>query len=85
MLGSAPPALETYCAAKNKKIDYLVLSRRATETALPNVKIVDMKKKVRLQDSSLLLSTELREALTVGRRVMPDQIGLHQGTGRSTS
>lgn len=64
LLGSATPALETYCAAKNKKIDYLVLSKRATETALPNVKIVDMKKKVRLQDSSLLLSTELREALT---------------------
>ena len=57
LLGSATPALETYCAAKNKKIDYLVLSKRATETALPNVKIVDMNNKVRLQHSSLLLST----------------------------
>jgi len=64
LLGSATPALETYLAAKNGNLAYLTLSKRATETTLPTVKIVDMKKKARLQDSSLLLSTEMREALT---------------------
>ena len=64
LLGSATPSLETYLAAKSGKLAYLTLSKRATEMALPDVKIVDMKKKARLQDSSLLLSTELREALT---------------------
>lgn len=64
LLGSATPALETYLAAQKGNLEYLTLSKRATETALPVVKIVDMKKKARLQDSSLLLSTEMREALT---------------------
>lgn len=63
VLGSATPSLETFFAAKNGKLEYLVLSKRATEMELPEVRIVDMKKKVRLQDSSLLLSSELREAL----------------------
>lgn len=64
VLGSATPSLETYDAAKRGKLEYIPLSRRATDTALPEVKIVDMRKKARLQDSSLLLSEELREALT---------------------
>ncbi len=64
VLGSATPSLETFFAAKNGKLEYLVLSKRATEMELPEVRIVDMKKKVRLQDSSLLLSSELREALS---------------------
>lgn len=64
VLGSATPSLETYDAAKRGKLEYVVLSKRATDTALPDVKIVDMRKKSRLQDSSLLLSEELREALT---------------------
>lgn len=69
VLGSATPSLETFCAAKNGKLEYIFLSKRATEMALPDVRIVDMKKKARLQDSTLLLSSELREALaeTVAR------------------
>lgn len=64
VLGSATPSLETFFAAKNGNLEYLVLSKRATEMKLPEVRIVDMKKKARLQDSSLLLSSELREALS---------------------
>ena len=63
VLGSATPSLETFFAARNGNLEYLVLSKRATEMKLPEVRIVDMKKKARLQDSSLLLSSELREAL----------------------
>lgn len=64
VLGSATPSLETFLAAKKGNLEYLVLLKRATETELPSVRIVDMKKKARLQDSSLLLSSELREALS---------------------
>lgn len=64
LLGSATPSVETFWAAKSRKLHYLVLSHRATEVELPKVSIVDMKKKWRKQDSSLLLSSELREALT---------------------
>ncbi len=64
VLGSATPSLETFLAAKNGNLEYLALRKRATAMELPKVRIVDMKKKVRLQDSSLLLSSELREALS---------------------
>lgn len=69
VLGSATPSLETFLAAKNGKLEYISLPKRATETVLPDVRIVDMKRKARVQDSSLLLSSELREALaeTVAR------------------
>lgn len=63
VLGSATPSLETFLAAKNGKLEYIPLTKRATSMALPLVKIVDMKKS-RRQDSSLMLSIELREALT---------------------
>lgn len=63
VLGSATPSLETFFAAKNGKLEYIALTKRATDTELPRVRIIDMKKKARLQDSSLLLSSELREAL----------------------
>lgn len=64
LLGSATPSLESFFAAKRGKMEYVSLSKRATEMELPHVDIVDMRKKARRQDPSLLLSTELREALT---------------------
>ncbi len=64
VLGSATPSLETFLAARNGNLEYLALLKRATAMELPKVRIVDMKKKVRMQDSSLLLSSELREALS---------------------
>ena len=64
LLGSATPSLETFSAAKSGKLKYIVLTHRATEVEMPQVTIVDMKKKMRTQDSSLLLSTELREAIS---------------------
>ncbi|MCK9182933.1 MAG: primosomal protein N' [Fibrobacteraceae bacterium] len=64
VLGSATPSLETFYAANSGNLSYLTLSRRATETSLPAVHLVDMHKKARLQQAGLLLSAELREALT---------------------
>lgn len=63
VLGSATPSLETFFAAKNGNLEYIPMTKRATAMEMPQVKIVDMKKS-RRQDPSLLLSVELREALT---------------------
>lgn len=63
VLGSATPAIETFENAKLGHLLYLPLRHRATETKLPEVHVVDMRKKARLQQSGILLSAELREAL----------------------
>lgn len=62
VLGSATPCLETYHNAKAGHLKLLQLRNRATAAELPQVKIVDMGKVH--QQKGMLLSPELREALT---------------------
>lgn len=64
VLGSATPSVETYTYAKEGKLSYLQLSKRATECQLPKVHLIDMKKESPLQQAGILLSAPLREALT---------------------
>ncbi|MCE1165944.1 MAG: primosomal protein N' [Bacteroidetes bacterium] len=45
VLGSATPSVESYFNAKNGKYELLTLSRRATESTMPFVRIIDMKKR----------------------------------------
>ena len=62
VLGSATPALETFYNASQGHLELLSLKKRATAAPLPDVKIIDMAA-VR-QQKGMLLSPELREALT---------------------
>ena len=62
VLGSATPALETFYNANQGHLELLSLKKRATAAPLPDVKIIDMAA-VR-QQKGMLLSPELREALT---------------------
>ena len=62
VLGSATPALETFYNASQGHLELLSLKKRATAAPLPQVKIIDMAA-VR-QQKGMLLSPELREALT---------------------
>lgn len=59
ILGSATPALETYANAQSGKYQLSSLTRRATDTALPKVELVDLN----LQPSNDGLSPALMEAI----------------------
>lgn len=61
VLGSATPSLETFANAKNRNLTYIPLRNRATQVALPDVRIVDMKRVK--QEKGILMSPDLREAL----------------------
>ena len=62
LLGSATPSLETYYKAIQRKIHYIPLKKRATSVPLPEIKTVNMRKTK--QQKGLLLSPELREAIS---------------------
>jgi len=62
VLGSATPSLESYQAAQSGKYRLLELKTRATGSAPPRIRIVDMREQYQLQ-GSLLLSIPLREAV----------------------
>ncbi len=62
ILGSATPSFESFHYAQTGKLHYLQLKNRATNVALPQVQIIDMKKE--MQQSDILLSATLRDALS---------------------
>lgn len=64
LLGSATPSVEAFSYARQGKLSYFQLLKRATESELPKVRLIDMKKEAPLQQSGILLSAALREALT---------------------
>ena len=64
VLGSATPSMESFENARAGHLLYLTLTKRATEMKLPKIHVVDMHRKAPLQQSGLLLSSELREALS---------------------
>ncbi len=62
ILGSATPSLESYYLAQKHKHQLLVLSKRATNSKLPEIKLINMREQMELQGESPL-SIPLREAL----------------------
>lgn len=64
LLGSATPSVEAFSYARQGKLSYFQLLKRATQSELPKVRLIDMKKEASLQQSGILLSASLREALT---------------------
>jgi primosomal protein N' (replication factor Y) (superfamily II helicase) len=64
VLGSATPSIESYYNTTIGKSERLVLSRRATNALLPEVKLVDMRHEARETGGHAILSRSLEEAVT---------------------
>lgn len=62
VLGSATPCLETYNNVKAGNLGVLNLKERATQAPMPQVNVLDMNKM--RQQKGIMLSPQLREALT---------------------
>ncbi|MBC8206999.1 MAG: primosomal protein N' [Kiritimatiellales bacterium] len=63
VLGSATPALESYCNAKNGKYTYLDLPVRVDHRRMPAIRIVDMRIEAQRTGQHGLFSKELIEAI----------------------
>ncbi len=63
VLGSATPSLESFFLAKTGYYELAELRHRVGGGTLPEVHIVDMRKKIGLKKNAILLSEELRQAL----------------------
>ena len=64
VLGSATPSIESYFNSETGKSVRLELERRATNAALPEVRILDMRGAVRQQGGQVLMSDALEAAIT---------------------
>lgn len=62
LLGSATPDITTYYRAQNRKITLLELTKRANNSKLPNVEIVDLKMELANGNRSML-SVKLHDAI----------------------
>jgi len=62
VLGSATPDITTYYKAQNKEITMLTLTKRANNSSLPKVKIIDLKQEL-AEGNRSILSTELYEEM----------------------
>ena len=62
VLGSATPDIKTYYKAKQGKIELLELTKRANNSDLPDVEIMDLRKELALGNKSML-SEELKEKI----------------------
>jgi primosomal protein N' (replication factor Y) len=85
LLGSATPSAETWRFAQEKHLRLVSLRTRPTGGTLPTVRLVDMKQQRRRQDSDLMLSPALREALTKTVSAGKQAIVLHNRRGFNTS
>jgi len=63
VLGSATPALESYCNAKNGKYTYLDMPARVDHRRMPVIRIVDMRIEAQRTGQHGLFSKELIEAI----------------------
>ncbi len=55
LLGSATPDLETYYSAKEKQeVELLILTKRANQSSLPEVQVVDLKQELAMGNRSML-------------------------------
>ncbi len=71
ILGSATPPLESYAAARARRIDLIELPERATGQALPHVQVVDMAKEFEAGNRrifSTLLAQSLDERIRCGEK-----------------
>ncbi|MFO7975504.1 MAG: primosomal protein N' [Candidatus Hydrogenedentota bacterium] len=64
VLGSATPSIESFYNSETGKSLRLELERRATNAALPDVRIIDMRGAVREQGGQVFMSDALEEAVT---------------------
>ena len=62
VMGSATPDMRSFYKAKNNQIKLLTLTKRANNSTLPNVKIVDMRNELANGNKSMI-SKDLREAI----------------------
>ena len=62
ILGSATPDINTYYKAKNGKITLLELTKRANNSSLPSVKVVDLKMEL-ANGNRTMLSFDLHDAI----------------------
>ena len=62
VLGSATPDVNTYYKAQTGKIELLKLTKRANESSLPEVEIVDLRQEL-VNGNRSILSTKLYEAI----------------------
>lgn len=67
VLGSATPSVESFYNSETGKSVRLELERRATNAALPEVRVIDMRGAVRAHGGQVLMSDALEEA--IGDRV----------------
>ena len=73
VLGSATPDICTYYKAENKQIELLKLSRRANDSNLPDVEIIDLKQELANGNRSILstkLYSEIEENLRNKRQTI---------------
>jgi len=63
VLGSATPSVESYFNSESGKSERLELNRRATNAALPQVQLVDMREEVKEHGGEVLLSRTLEAAI----------------------
>lgn len=63
VLGSATPSIEASHNCEREKFTRLSLLRRATEAALPGVKLVDMREEAKDHKGQIILSRTLEEAI----------------------
>ena len=66
VLGSATPDIKTFFKAKNKEIEILKLTKRANNSQLPEVKIIDLKEELAMGNKSMIsnsLYTRMEENL----------------------
>jgi primosomal protein N' (replication factor Y) len=63
VLGSATPSIESYHNSETKKSIRLELLTRATESNLPEVQLVDMRRETKEQSGEVILSQELEKAI----------------------
>ena len=62
ILGSATPDMKTFYKAKNNKIKLLTLTKRANESTLPDVKIIDLRNELAHNNKSMI-SFKLKEEI----------------------
>ena len=63
VLGSATPALESYCNAKNGKYSYVDMPSRVDDRKMPAMRVIDMRIEAQRDGKAGLFSKELIEAI----------------------
>lgn len=70
ILGSATPSLETYSNARSGRYQLLTLLQRATQTALPDIALIDLSKTTTEDGLSLPMFEAIRDCLDMGKQTV---------------